>query len=377
MITRRAWIGGAIGMAACSRREATRFPGFAIVASEAEHALTAVSLERFRVTRQLALEAAPSQVIAVANPPIVLCLLPSRGTVVALDNEAVAIRHKVRAGEESLMMRLDDDGKRLWVLNKSPNSMVAVDLASFRVSARVRLPGTPASCDFHGKTGAVSLPEQGAIAILENERVSRTIAIGIEPQMICFRPDGDAVVAGDPGGQMLAVADPASGQLLVKLPLPLKPRRYCYNFDGGQLFITGEGMDAVSIVSPYETEVGETILAGHSPGGMAVPMADLSDRPDYLLVTNSDSGDVTVIDIYSRKVLARIPVGLDPQEVVITPDNQYALVLNRKSGDMAVIRVPSIGKWGNHHTKTAPLFTMIPVGTRPVSATISRIASDT
>ena len=65
-------------------------------------------------------------------------------------------------------------------------------------------------------------------------------------------------------------------------------------------------------------------------------------RPDYLFVTNSDSGDVTVIDIDSRRVIARIPVGQDPQEVVITPDNQYALVLNRKSGDVAVIRVPSI-----------------------------------
>ena len=101
-----------------------------------------------------------------------------------------------------------------------------------------------------------------------------------------------------------------------------------------------------------------TILAGHSPAGMAAV-------PDYLFVTNSDSGDVTVIYIDSRRVIARIPVGQDPQEVVITPDNQYALVLNRKSGDVAVIRIPAIIEWGNHHNKTAPLFTIVPVGCSP------------
>jgi YVTN family beta-propeller protein len=376
MITRRAWIGGALAMAACGPQKGTGFPGFAIVASEGEHTLSALSLERFRVAHQLPLEAAPSEVMALSDPPLVLCLLPGRGTLIAVDNEAVAVRRRVRVGDESLGMRLDEDGKRVWILNKSPNTLVAVDLKSFRPGARVRLPGSAGSLDVFGKMAAVSLPDRGEIAIIENDRVSRTISTGTAPEMICFRPDGGVVIAGDPHGQMLAIADPATGRMLVKLPLPMKPRRFCYNFDGGQLFITGEGMDAVTIVSPYQTEVGETILAGHSPGGMAVPLGNRPDRPDYLFVTNSDSGDVTVIDIYSRHVMARIPVGQDPQEVVITPDNQYALVLNRKSGDIAVIRVPSIDAWGNafgnHRSKTAPLFTMVPVGARPVSAAISR-----
>lgn len=366
MITRRSFVGGAMAMAACNRHLATGFPGFAIVASEAEHNVSALSLERFRVARQLGLEAAPSSVIAVATPPVVLCLLPERGTVLGIDNEAVAVRQRTRVADESLTMALDQDSNRVWVLNKSPNTLVAVDLATFRAGARIRLPGVPASLDIHGKTIAVTMPERGEIAVIENDRVSRTIATGLSPEFICFRPDGGIVLAADPGHQMLAAADPASGELLVKLPLPMKPRRYCYNENGGQLFITGDGMDAVSIVSPYQTEVGETILAGHSPAGMAT----VGD--DYLFVTNSESGDVTVIDIYSRRVLARIPVGQDPEDVVITPDRQYALVLNRKSGDVAVIRVPSILEWGNHHSKTAPLFTMVPVCARPVSATISR-----
>lgn len=368
MTTRRRWLkstlGGALSAISCGPKKATGFPGYAIVASEAEHTLSAISLERFNVTRRIGVDAAPSSLIAISNPPMVLCLLPSRGMLLGVDREGVAVRQKLRVADESLSMRLDDDGKRLWILNKSPNSLVAVDLATFKPGARLKLPSPAGSMDFHGRTGAVSLLGQGTVAIIENDKIVRMIQTGISPDMTLFRPDGGTLMAADPDRQLMAVADPMSGQIMVKLPLPLKPRRYCYNSDGGQLFITGDGMDAVTIVSPYQTEVAETILAGNMPAGMA-------QTPDYLFVTNSGSGDLTVIEIYRRRVIARIPVGQDPQDVVITPDSQYALVLNRKSGDIAVIRIPSIVAWGNHHNKTAPLFTMIPVGNRPVSAAVA------
>ena len=127
MITRRNWmqasLGEAVAMSACSHK-ATGFPGFAIIASEAEQTLSAISLETFRVTRQLRLEAAPSQVAAIGGPKLVLCLLPSRGTLIAIDREGVAVRQKVRVADESLTMRLDDDGKRVWILNKSASTLV-------------------------------------------------------------------------------------------------------------------------------------------------------------------------------------------------------------------------------------------------------------
>jgi hypothetical protein len=63
---------------------------------------------------------------------------------------------------------------------------------------------------------------------------------------------------------------------------------------------------------------------------------------------------------------------------VITPDREYALVLNRLSGDMAVIWLRELG--GNQvggvrvkRYKTAPLFTMIPVGQGPVSAAVVKL----
>jgi len=82
-----------------------------------------------------------------------------------------------------------------------------------------------------------------------------------------------------------------------------------------------------------------------------------------------------VLDVESGKLVALVTVGSRPRQIILTPNHDYALVLNEKSGDMAVIRIFSLG--GNQvggarvkRYKSAPLFTMIQVGERPVSAAV-------
>jgi YVTN family beta-propeller protein len=124
-------------------------------------------------------------------------------------------------------------------------------------------------------------------------------------------------------------------------------------------------MDAVAVVYPYTTEVARTVLAGHAPGAMAE-----STVPGYLFVANPGSGDVSILDIETLRVVARASVGADPGAILITPDNQYALVLNRLSGDMAVIRISAVTA---RRSRSVALFTVIPVGSTPVGAAIHRL----
>jgi DNA-binding beta-propeller fold protein YncE len=66
-------------------------------------------------------------------------------------------------------------------------------------------------------------------------------------------------------------------------------------------------------------------------------------------------------------------VGADPGFITVTPDGNFALVLNRASGDMAVIRAGAIVAEAAGRLKSAPLYTMIPVGSRPVSAAVKPV----
>jgi YVTN family beta-propeller protein len=133
------------------------------------------------------------------------------------------------------------------------------------------------------------------------------------------------------------------------------------------MFVTGPGMDAVVIVYPYQTEVGETILAGRTPDGMAV-----SGTPQYLFVANPEAGSITVLDIDTRKLVGAVAVGQEPRHILITPDDRYALVLNWRSGNMAVIRISAFTD-RRHRTDPAPLFTIVPVGVQPVAAAVVEV----
>ena len=103
------------------------------------------------------------------------------------------------------------------------------------------------------------------------------------------------------------------------------------------MFVTGAGVDAVAIVKPFQNEVDQTILAGHTPYAMAV-----SDSLNLLFVTNLESGDLTILDIETRALAASVHVGENPGDVLLTPDGEYALVIDRRTGNVSVVRIPSV-----------------------------------
>ena len=81
-------------------------------------------------------------------------------------------------------------------------------------------------------------------------------------------------------------------------------------------------------------------------------------RPTGAGHQSGDVGQGTVVD-----------VGQEPRRIVMTPDDEYALVLNRRSGDISVIRRLSLTV-AKPFRRPTPIFTMIPVGEEPVAAAV-------
>jgi DNA-binding beta-propeller fold protein YncE len=154
----------------------------------------------------------------------------------------------------------------------------------------------------------------------------------------------------------------------------MKPETLCFSADQGQLFVGGTGMDAVAIVFVYQPLIVEqTVLAGQSPGAMATS----STPPYYLFVASRTGPEINILSVATRKVIAVVQAGLGTRQILITPDDQFALVLNEYSGDLAVIRIPTIEanrlRSGliNRTKSGASLLTMFPVGDQPVAAAIT------
>ncbi len=324
----------------------------------------------FAVARHIRLEAAPTAVIADPDRPFVYVLTPSSGQIHEIDASSMRVRRVATVARVAHSMRLGPGAGGLWVACRDPRSLVRVPLDSFRPERRVDLAAEPFDFDLSadGERAAVTFGQAGSLVLVDLASRSRRILAGGRPLgRVRFRSDGRLLLAGNNADRTLVVLDVGTGRTVVELPLAVRPDHFCVKNDGGQLFITGDGMDGVVFVYPYTTEVAETVLAGKAPGAMA---ECLDPDANYLFVANQASGEVTVLDIDLRRVVAVVAVGRQPGYIGLTPDQQYALVLNRGSGDIAVIRVAALA---TRRLKTAPLFTMIPVGSGPVSLAVQRV----
>jgi len=361
----------------CGRTKATGFPGVCLVANQQGRSIGVVDLNRFRAHPPILLDAEPSVILAHPTRPKAYVLGPDNGTVYEIEAGSRTVGRRARAGNIAASMQLAPGQETLWVLYRDPSSLVELPLDSFRPARRIRLSAPPDSFDLSSDhRAAVGSRQDGSIlfASTKTGALERTIAASDEPTILHWQKDGSQLISGSRPGRSVSIFQPDTGKMIVRLPLPIEPRQFVAKPDGGQIFISGDGMDAVVILYPYRTEVAETMLAGRAPAGMAVT----GDPPYLLLVTNPDTGTITVLsfDNLGRKLVGVVQVGQEPRHVLITPDQQYALVLNEKSGDMAVVRIrvlknqdasklPALRPY-----RPTPLFTMIPVGEKPVSAAV-------
>jgi YVTN family beta-propeller protein len=374
-ISRRALLGiapAALLASACGRRRASRYQGWLFVSSGDGKSVSVADLAYFRHITTIPLPCAPEQLLHSGGRVFALCR--EGQSLIGINPATMSIASKIPLPGKPVAARLIADGNVALVLTEGPNLLLSVDLSSRRVTARLSLPGAASDIDLARETSpgqaALSIPSQNSIArvSLPAFRIAGVTDVGVPCAALRFRPDGKTILAGATAARQIVTIDSATGRLLARLPLPLAPSRFCFNGDGGQMFVTGAGQDAVTIVSPFQNEVDQTILAGRTPWAMAV-----SESRNLLFVTNRESGDLTILDIDTRTLAASVHVGENPSDVLLTPDGEYALVLDRRTGNVSVVRIPSVlghdpGALGKARTK--PLFTVFPTVSDARSAII-------
>lgn len=362
MLSRRSCLFLPALAAACGRRSVDAFRGYAFIANQEGKAVAALDLEVMAVARHIALDGAPTQVLAPAKKSAVYALTPDTGAIHEIQIYRLSLARKAAIASAAVSMALAPDERSLYVLAREPRTMISLSLDSFQPEWRLALPEEPV--DFAvspvGGKAAISTTQGVWLADVPNRRLMRPLARG-DFGALRFRSDGKILIAANRGERLLSLFDAATGALIAHLPVSVRPDFLCFNADGGQLYVTGEGMDAVVIVYPFQTEVAATILAGRAPAAMAASSS-------YLFVASPESGGVSILRVADYKRIGMVQTGADPGYVSITPGEEYALVLNRKSGDVAILDLRRVGL-----NKSLGLLTVIPVGSRPVSAAVRSV----
>lgn len=370
--------GAALITASCGRGRATGYPGYALIAAAGENSVASVDLNNFQLVRKLPLKAPPSSIVAGVENAYVLT--PSNGIVHIVVPDRLTRSGSIRLSDQADLIELTPDGKHIVAISSAAREVIVADLSVRKVVKRVKLEEAPAGFDLcltpDGKRlyAAVSSGAGKSVDLVDlkqGDHLRRQL--GAELGAIRLRSDGGLIFCANRGNQTMLVLDPATLGTVCELQLPMRPDNLVFGAGGGQLFVTGAGMDGVAIVFVFRTlEVEQTVLAGRAPGPMAC-----SDEPAYLFVASRAGSEISILGIDTRKVVARTRAGENPRHISITPDQQYALILNEASGDMAVIRIPSIGvirpgskPMPGFLNTSASLFAMVTVGEKPVDAAI-------
>lgn len=365
-LTRRHWFSAAALTlsAACGLRKVRGFPGYAVVATAGENAVALVDLSSFTLVRQIPLGASPSAVLPSLSNDRTFVLTPSTGSVHVLNRDFQRVATRQLASQLT-QLRQRPNGQ-LAALSGPTRQLILADPRSLTPVHRFPLPADPSDMDISvDNSVAVSFGDSGVIALWTPDGGQHTAKLDGEAGLIRFRSDGKLLIVGRPRAHALTVVNVPDLQVLADLPLAMEPRNFCFSPDGGQLFVTGPGMDGIAIVFPYNTlEVEQTILSGPPPGAMGC-----AAQPFDLFVASGGASEVSVLDAENRKVIGIVGVGALPNYITVTPDNNYALILDEGSGDVAVIRIPDIRR--NHGKRNGvALFRLINVGEKPVHAAV-------
>ncbi len=304
---------------------------------------------------------------------------PDSGSVSAIDTALGTTLDEIRVGRDPRSLALGPDGQRLYVTNHASATLTILDIHPLALYAALR--------------------------------------VGPDPYGVVVDPTGRLVYVAATGADRIDVVDTDLAQVVDTIAVEARPRGLAIADDGAQLYVTHQLSGVVSVLDLTERTVLHVIETGSESNRTQRIVVDLTMSRAYLphirsnvsnphllfdttlfpvlsvidLTTNqhllherldlsvvdqpvnlpfdvalsSDgqrayivylgSGDMSVIELASRTVLAHLEVGDGPRGIVLTPDERTAYVANALSGDVSVIDLSTFEEVTRIPTTTSPL----------------------
>lgn len=123
----------------------------------------------------------------------------------------------------------------------------------------------------------------------------------------------------------------------------------------GEIWVTNEKDDSVSVIDAETLEVIQTYATGERPRGIT-----FSKDFSRVYICASDSDAVQVMDPNTGKILHDLPSGEDPEQFVLHPDDTHLYIANEDDAITTVV-----------DTKTGKVVAQIDVGVEPEGMAVS------
>ena len=304
---------------------------------------------------------------------------PDSGSVSAIDTAAETTLDEIVVGRDPRILAFSPDGHHLYVTSRASATLTILDTQPFSIRTKLR--------------------------------------VGPEPYGVVVAPNDHLVYVAASGADRIDVVDTELAQVVDTIPVQPRPKGLALSHDGTRLYVTHFLSGTVSVIDLTSRSVLAVLSTGpesnmaqrivlHPTTNRAYlphirsnvsnphPLFDTTlfpvvsvidlvtnqhlltdrlelsvvDRPVNLpfdLTFSSDgqrmhivylgSGDLSVIDLEDRQVLAHLEVGDGPRGIVLSPDDRTAYVANSLSDDVSVIDLDTFKEVKRIPVTTSPL----------------------
>jgi YVTN family beta-propeller protein len=221
----------------------------------------------------------------------------------------------------------------------SPNLVSIISDTNDSVLSTVPVTGEAAGLAFDAGRGELFVANTLSDALTEisdtTGQVTGSMALGTTPLAEAYAPGpgngpGTLWVTQDVG-DVYAISD-ATDRIAAVVTTGSCPCGAAYDSGAGELFVTNDNSQNVSILSEATRAVVATVSVGTGPFGVAYDPAR-----GEVFVANSGSDNVSVINDTNDSVVATIPVGTDPSAIAYDGPDHELFVANEGSRNVSVL----------------------------------------
>ena len=198
--------------------------------------------------------------------------------------------------------------------------------------------GTPAMAVVEKKTGKVAFYSAAGVRLSE-------VKVGSFPHEMAWSPDRRLLYVTDngllwmtdkgEGSNTISIIDAAARQKVGVIDLGIyhRPHGIAVLPKTGQLIVTIENPNGLLLIDP----AAKRVLRKYEVGGEHPHMVLLGPKAETAWASNTNSGEVAVVNLASGEVEKIIPTGKNPQGGVMTRDSKWIYLTNNASNTISVI----------------------------------------
>ncbi|HMA35421.1 MAG TPA: hypothetical protein VKY74_13200 [Chloroflexia bacterium] len=259
-----------------------------------------------------------------------------------LDAATNAVLTTVPTGQAPHDVSTAPDGQEVWVAYYQENHVAVFDPATLQPIGQVELGGKSDEFAFapDGKRLYVTMGQANQVAVIDPAaRTLLKVSVGETPHGIAVRPDGQEVYVTNTRANTISILSLAGAPARARtFRVGADPFQVTFDAAGRRAYISEFLGDAVTVVDTAGRKTTGTLRAGKNPAGLRfVPgPAPGAAAQSLLWVPCAASQEVWVLAAAADKLVARVPTGGGPHDVVATPAGKV-FVTNTNDNTVTVI----------------------------------------